>query len=141
MQRHIANRQTPIVFHLGDHDSSGIDMTRDLLDRFTVFMGDIPVERLALNMDQVERFQPPPNPAKESDSRFAGYVELYGYESWELDALDPATIAGIIENALLSIRDDSAWQEIEDEEREQRRILQATEDRWEEIVEYLQDSE
>lgn len=31
--RHEEDGQTPIIFHLGDHDPSGIDMTRDLQDR------------------------------------------------------------------------------------------------------------
>jgi hypothetical protein len=48
--------QKPIVLHLGDHDPSGIDMTRDNTDRLKMFAGeDVEVRRLALNMDQVRR--------------------------------------------------------------------------------------
>jgi hypothetical protein len=32
----IADGQQPIVFHFGDHDPSGIDMTRDLIERLAV---------------------------------------------------------------------------------------------------------
>lgn len=59
--------------------------------------GLIEVVRIALNMDQVEEFNPPPNPAKLTDSRFEGYAAKFGNESWELGALNPDTIAGLIE--------------------------------------------
>lgn len=88
--------QKPIIFHLGDHDPSGLDMTRvnrDSLDLFSDRWG-IEVRRLALNWDQIEEHRPPPNPAKETDSRFDRYVAEYGDESWELDALNPQMIGG-----------------------------------------------
>ena len=59
----------PVIIHLGDHDPSGIDMTRDILDRQKLFEGTHIVERIALNMDQINEYNPPPNPAKMSDSR------------------------------------------------------------------------
>lgn len=61
------NGQTPIILHFGDHDPSGIDMTRDIKDRLNLFCGfPVFVERLALNMPQVRQFKPPPNPAKDN---------------------------------------------------------------------------
>ena len=42
---------------------------------------------LALNQDQVDEYQPPPNPAKLTDSRAPGYVAMYGLDIWELDGL------------------------------------------------------
>src|ERR1043165_2642333 len=45
----------PIILHLGDHDPSGIDMTRDLRDSIQLLAGDdIEVRRIALTMDQTE---------------------------------------------------------------------------------------
>jgi hypothetical protein len=86
-----------VIFHLGDHDPSGIDMSRDNDDRLNMFAGGIvDVRRLALNEDQIEEYGPPPNPAKMTDSRAEKYVEKFGDESWELDALDPSVIEGII---------------------------------------------
>ena len=42
---------------------------------------------LALNLDQTAGL--PPNPAKDTDSRYAEYVKRYGTtDSWELDALE-----------------------------------------------------
>lgn len=100
------------VLHLGDHDPSGIDMTRDIQERLALFSeGDVRVHRLALNMDQVEALGPPPNPAKTTDSRFESYIQRYGDESWELDAIDPTRLAAIIERAIEPLIDDEAWNE------------------------------
>lgn len=103
--------QRPIVIHLGDHDPSGIDMTRDNQERLELFCGaPVLVIRLALNMDQIEELKPPPNFAKETDSRFATYREKYGEESWELDALDPRYIHDLIRDAVAGFRDEDRWE-------------------------------
>jgi len=73
--------QQPIIIHLGDHDPSGIDMTRDIQDRMSMFLAyGVEVDRIALTYDQVEEKGCPPNPAKISDSRAVGYINKYGYE-------------------------------------------------------------
>lgn len=131
--------QTPVILHLGDHDPSGVDMTRDIVDRLDLFMGGLSVNRLALNWNQVQTFNPPPNPAKIEDSRARAYIATYGLQSWELDALDPTTIAGLIENAVAGFRDESLWAEAVEEEEEGLELLQAAADRWHDIAAYLQD--
>lgn len=99
-----------VILYLGDHDPSGIDMTRDVLDRLSMFSGtSIEVERLALNMDQIDAWNPPENPAKQTDSRFAGYVLEFGESSWELDAVEPATLADIVTRAVEKFRDDDKY--------------------------------
>ena len=111
---HVVAGQHIVQLHLGDHDPSGIDMTRDNRDRLELFLGggfDLTVERLALNMDQIEQYNPPPNPAKVTDSRFDGYQQIHGDESWELDALEPRVINDLIEAAILNYRDEDAWHE------------------------------
>ena len=85
-----------LLIHLGDHDPSGIDMTRDIQARLGMFGSNVWVERIALNMDQIEEHQPPPNPAKTTDSRYESYIAEYGDESWELDALDPRILVDLI---------------------------------------------
>jgi hypothetical protein len=109
---YIRKGQRPIIVHLGDHDPSGIDMTRDNADRLEMFVGTpVSVQRLALNMDQVEELQPPPNPTKLSDSRAQGYIDRFGYESWELDALDPSYIRNLISDAVKLVRDEDSWED------------------------------
>lgn len=86
-----------LLLYLGDHDPSGIDMARDIQDRLNLFgCTNTMVERIALTMEQIEQYGPPPCPAKVKDSRYEGYREKYGDEAWELDALDPRTIVELI---------------------------------------------
>ena len=53
-----------------------------------------------MNYHQVKEHQPPPNPAKEADSRADGYIASFGAECWELDALEPAVLSRIITGAI-----------------------------------------
>lgn len=85
-----------IILHLGDHDPSGMDMSRDLQARLDLFGANAYIKRIALNMDQIQELNPPPNPAKLSDSRCAGYINEYGDSSWELDALSPEYIEDLV---------------------------------------------
>jgi hypothetical protein len=119
LARYISKGQRPIIFHLGDHDPSGMDMTRDNRDRLEMFAGTpIIVQRLGLNMDQIEELRPPENPAKTTDVRIGSYgkhMAHFGYDpdgplpSWELDALDPAYVRTLISDAVMRIRDEETW--------------------------------
>jgi hypothetical protein len=122
------HEQTPVIIHLGDHDPSGIDMSRDIADRLNLFMGGMEVNRIALNMDQVRKYNPPPNPAKTTDARAASYIKLYGHESWELDALDPKVLSKLITKTVLSYRDEALWEAAEERESEHRQRLEEVAD-------------
>jgi len=123
--------QTPFVIHLGDHDPSGIDMSRDITDRLETFTRrELEFERIALNIDQVEEYNPPPNPAKLSDSRATAYIARFGDESWELDALRPTVIAELITEAVESCRDDEAWEQAVEHEEGQIKELKAAAKHW-----------
>jgi hypothetical protein len=79
------------------------------------------IKRIALEMDQIDQYDPPPNPAKLTDARARGYVEQYGYSSWELDALDPAVLDALIEGEILRLLDGDLWDvgmQVESDERE-----------------------
>jgi len=98
------------ILYLGDHDPSGIDMTRDIYERLSMFSHNhIEVKRLALNMDQIRVLQPPENPAKETDSRYSSYIEKYGLASWELDAIEPRALARIVIDAVEALLDPKLW--------------------------------
>lgn len=118
--------KTICVLYLGDHDPSGIDMTRDVEERLVLFSGvDIEMVRLALNWDQIELWRPPENPAKETDSRYEAYVAKYGDSSWELDAIEPVQLAELVREAVLERRDELAWGEIVDQENAMRNELRS----------------
>lgn len=131
--------KTPIIFHLGDHDPSGIDMSRDIKSRLMLFsrVGGLEVRRIALTMEQIEEVNPPPNPAKQTDSRFADYEERYGDESWELDALSPTYIGDLIAAQMESIIDQDAWEQSVARRDEGRRLLTEVSNRWNQLTEGL----
>ena len=122
------------IIHLGDHDPSGIDMTRDNDDRLTMFarMG-VHVERVALNMNQIEEHRPPPNPAKESDSRFKAYRDKFGDESWELDSLDPSVIDQLLEEEVSERVDGTQWAIDLESEEASRAELALVAENWEDV--------
>lgn len=166
MKEHFDRGQVPRIFHLGDHDPSGVDMTRDIAKRLALFMGteeeydwgnyegtggDMGIDeweadqggpavnydgewegviRIALNMDQVRKYNPPPNPAKLSDARAKGYIAKYGDKSWELDALNPETIENLINSYVLGIRDEEVWEIACEKEAKHKARLKAIPDNW-----------
>lgn len=142
-----------VVLYLGDLDPSGEDMVRDVNDRLQQFTNsgilfsvskdgkfshetdeerkarlpyiDVSVEKLALTMEQVEEHEPPPNPAKMSDSRAAKFVEEYGDSSWEVDALPPRVLRDIITERLDQLIDDGVVETIREQEKNDKRRLRA----------------
>ncbi|MEV0619538.1 hypothetical protein AB0I81_39910 [Nonomuraea sp. NPDC050404] len=139
MRRYQDQGKHCIVIHLGDHDPSGIDMTRDIEERFALFGADVEVHRIALNMDQVIRYSPPPNPAKTTDSRYGAYIEAHGTSSWELDALDPTTLDALISAEIEQFRDEGLWESATADMERDKTLLRAVSNRWAEVVEMVED--
>jgi len=125
---------TPIIIYLGDHDPSGIDMTRDIQDRQDMFGGGVLDERIALNMDQIDEYKPPPNPAKLTDTRASDYILRFGHESWELDALDPFVLQDLVRETVLKYRDENTYQEVIEQEDEYIKIIKNITENWEKFV-------
>lgn len=136
--RHADAGERCVLIHLGDHDPSGIDMTRDNAARLSLFSGhNIDVRRIALNMNQVERYRPPENPAKMTDTRANDYVAQYGYSSWELDALEPRVLDRLITAEIETLIDADVWNETAAEEAERRGVLAQLHERYHDIAEWL----
>ena len=148
LRGYIQNDKTPVIFHFGDHDPSGKDMSRDIRERLELFLRtDLDLgqddevfefHRLALTMDQIEEFNPPPNPAKLTDSRAPGYVAEFGDESWELDALEPKVITGLIEKAVASVIDRDGYDLAVEREEEGCQSLSLVANNWDSVMETLE---
>lgn len=135
--RHIDYGTHTVVIHLGDHDPSGIDMTRDIEDRLKMFGADSEVIRIALNMDQVKRYRLPNNPAKATDSRFESYLHEHGEHCWELDALDPTLIEKMIETEAQKHLDIDVFKERTKEQEADRRVLSKCSAQWTDVEAFL----
>ncbi len=99
------------------------------------------MHRIALNMSQIEQHQPPPNPAKLTDSRAKDYIANYGNDSWELDALNPATLEELIESHIVEERDDKLWEEMATQEDTHQQLLEKASTSWEKVVGWLNSQE
>lgn len=125
-----------VILYLGDHDPSGLDMVRDIHKRICEFLtagdecldivGDeeenpyFKIIPLALNMQQIKKYNCPPNPAKITDPRAKGYIEEHGNKSWELDALEPKVLMKIAEKGIKEFLDEekyNVWIERENDEK------------------------
>lgn len=141
LKRYARYDQCPVILHLGDHDPSGLDMSRDIEDRLRMFIGnyggELIFKRIALNPDQIEQYSPPPSPAKITDSRCAKYIEIYGEDSWELDALEPVVLSDLIQHEIFQYRDIKKFARLQKREDTEKEFLQQVADRWEDIVKQL----
>lgn len=116
--------RSPVLLYLGDHDPSGEDMVRDIEERLKLFgVAGLTVEKVALTMQQVRRYNPPPNPAKVTDSRAKAYIAKHGKHSWEVDALNPTTLTTIIEQAIRPHVDQGVMARVKAQEEEDRELL------------------
>lgn len=129
------------ILYLGDFDPSGIDMIRDIKDRTLQFiMGDFGWEcsetsasnfgfsvlAIALTLEQIKQYNPPPNPAKVSDPRAKDFIKQFGRTSWEVDALRPDVLNNLLEQAILDSIDEDNFLEIvgrEDADKDKLRSL------------------
>jgi hypothetical protein len=164
-----------LILHIGDHDPSGVDMTRDIEERLRLMIsqdwaglnmgvgqhtrGSIrqsmtehmaaqgnqriglsgmppwSVKRIALTLDQVEQYNPPPNFAKQSDARYRTYVEKTGLtDSWELDALEPSVLQDLIVNEIEDWRDEDLWDDTVEEMEHDRAMLKRISENWTDIT-------
>jgi len=100
------------ILYLGDHDPSGMDMVRDIQERLDIFGCNVEVKRIALNMEQINQFNPPPNPAKITDPRAKKYIEEFGNTSWELDALSPKDLNKLLDTEVQKLLDLEPYNEV-----------------------------
>lgn len=184
---HVEAGNQVTILHIGDHDPSGLDMTRDIEDRLRTFIsrdwaglhmgegrwtrGDIrhsmfehmlekrqenrehfydtvqyhggqpwSVNRIALNLDQIQQYSPPPNPAKQTDARFQRYVEETGLdESWELDALEPSVMQDLIQGAIDAVRDDEIWADEDYKASSEKQMLLAVGNWWDDVRTFVEE--
>ena len=88
-----------LILYAGDHDASGQAIPSVLegqLGRMVEGHGEVGVQVIALTLEQVREHDPPPQPAKRTDSRTRAYVAKHGMSDvWELDALRPNVLGEI----------------------------------------------
>jgi len=116
----------PVILYLGDHDPSGEDMVRDIGERLKEFgVPRLVVEKIGLTIAQVKQYNPPPNPAKLTDSRAKDYVAKFGSHSWEVDALPPQVLTQLVRRAFAKYVDKAKVEAIKAQEVKDKDALRA----------------
>jgi len=88
------------ILYFGDHDMRGEDIERYLTEMLQHFGVEAEVNRIALTSQQIQTYQLPPQPAKQTDTMARGWIQEHGNVAWELDALEPNTLMHLVENAI-----------------------------------------
>jgi len=121
------------ILYLGDHDPSGLDMVRDIKERLEGFgVEDMEVSHIAITREQIDEYNPPPNPAKVTDPRASAYIALHGDTSWEVDALNPETLHELLVNRIEELIDRDKYEAVLEQEEEDKEKLREFVDRYNE---------
>lgn len=109
--------KTLTIIYFGDHDPSGDDIPRSIVDSLADMGIDVELDRRALTKEQVIEFSLPPAPTKQTDSRTASWD---GLGQVELDAVEPKQLRSMVEEAISeywSESEDNNMREIQSEEK------------------------
>lgn len=114
-QRHLASGKLGLVLILisdcdPDGDEIAASLARSMRDDFNV--DNIEAVRAALTVKQAQSFNLPPNSdAKTSSPQFKKFLARHGTRNaYELEALSPETLAGLIRESIESVIDMAAYQ-------------------------------
>lgn len=116
------------VLYFGDHDPDGFQIPRSAEDSLwklgihKALDGRVlEFHRVALNMEQINEFNPPPFPAKRTSSRFQRYYSEHGVQdAWELDALEPEVLENLIRANVENRWNRAIWDDLSQTVREER---------------------
>jgi len=111
------------IIAVTDHDPEGEDICRTverILRRDFALTGEIETVKAALTMEQIRKHRLPENvTVKGTSSRAGGYVCRHGSYAWELEALHPETLQGIVAQKIEQSMDAAAFNaELEKEKQE-----------------------
>jgi len=112
----------PVILYFGDHDPDGIEIPRSALNSLYKLLDlkedwfTIEVERMALTLDQVATYDPPPFPAKTTSARYRRYFDEYGIDdAWELDALEPRVLRDLVDEGVARHFDEEVCDQMQHE--------------------------
>lgn len=128
--RAIRSGQQPIILYFGDLDPSGWCIPQAIV-RNLVLHHDLGIKliRAALTPDQISEFNLPQffDAIKKTDPNYKEYFKVHGNTAVELDALHPADLTQVIEDALcqhLDLEDMDCQRGIEADERKKLKRLE-----------------
>jgi hypothetical protein len=123
--KHIENGQNGVLLYIGDHDPSGLYMYEDIQKRLSEFgLTYMEYRRIALTLEQVEKYDLIPNDLKMSDKRASWYIDTTGCKnSFEVDALDPLILDQILEDEIKNFIDYNLYSQVCKREQHEKKKL------------------
>ncbi len=112
------------ILYYGDFDPSGDDMVRSLRERLGQLRSFPTIIKIALSMDDVTRYELPPNKTKPTDTRRGAFIEKHGDVAVELDALRPAVLEESLRTEIEKLMDMSAFRATEEQEKKDRELIE-----------------
>jgi len=113
-----------VILYISDYDPAGLGMPVSIARKVEFFQREFGFEGLqisllpiALTPDQVERYDLPRVPVKDSDRRKANWIATQGQGQVELDALEalhPGELAQIVTHAVLRYHDQTLFDRARD---------------------------
>ena len=134
--RRAQTRGVETIAYFGDLDPSGLDIERVTRER----MIPVRIIRIALTWEQVREYKLPPRPTKPKDRRTPRYIEKYGNQTYEIEALDPRVLRRITEQKLRKLIPPEELRELELREKAARitaKFLKPLRERVERMVQEL----
>ncbi len=120
-----ADGRPTFVYVLTDFDPSGVSIAEKVEEELKARAPDseIIVERLAVDREQIDRWNLPTRPTKASDTRAAKFRRLHGTDSVELDAIPPDELRGLVRGAIDGHMEPWRLRQFRMVEREERETL------------------
>jgi hypothetical protein len=114
-------RKPAFIYYFGDWDPSGVDIPRNIEAQLRTLSGgaDITFTRMAVQPWQVDAWQLPTRPTKQSDSRSKAFTG----ESVEVDAIPPDQLRGMVRDSIVQHVNFVTLRQLETVEREERKII------------------
>ena len=118
-----------IIYHLGDHDPSGVAAGESILKAFRDdFHVDLQFTRIAVTPEQIERLSLPTRPTKKTDTRARNWGG--GDECVELDSMPPAEIRKIVQKSIVQHIDAGEWKALQETEALEKQTMSDFLDKW-----------
>ena len=122
-----ADGRPTYVYVLTEFDPSGVSIAEKVEEELTerAPCSDITVERLAVNRQQIERWNLPTRPTKTSDTRARRFRQVHGTDSVELDAIPPDELRRLVKDAIDSHMEPWRLEQFRMVEREEQQTLKS----------------
>ncbi len=110
-----------LLYYIGDHDPSGLDIPRQVEEGIRDFVPDLRLtfRRVAVTEEQIQEWGLPTRPTKKQDSRSKGFQG----ESVEVDAIEPAQLRDLAERCIKRHVDEQALSKLKAAEKRERDML------------------